>query len=157
MTTATKTAVQANWTPAQTQEATVAVMAANCLAAFQVLSKYGEEAVTEYQTVSRQLRVDRLKTLGVTTPEQLVKTLAEFETNVFGSKIATTGDEKTATLTYESCAMWNAMKKAGKFTPEQEEKMGESFQSCMTSLGKEFNLKTDVKFEGEGATITFTK
>ncbi len=83
--------------------------------------------------------------------------MAEQDANLFGSKIEITGDEAAATLTYNSCGMWNALKKVGNLTPEQEEKMGGSFQTCMQSLANEFGLKTDVKFANDTCAVTFSK
>ncbi len=157
MTTATKTPVQATWTPTKTQEVTAQMAASNCFAAFEALAKHGETAVKEYQDATRKLRVEHLKTLGIKGAFDLAKAIAEQDANLFGSKIEISGDEKSATLNYLSCGMFNAMKKLGKMTPEQEAKMGEGFQACMQSLAGEFGVKTDVQFEGTTCTIGFTK
>jgi hypothetical protein len=157
MTTATKTPVQATWAPTKVQETTALMAASNCFAAHQALAKHGEEAVKEWQTAARQLRVEHLKSLGVKGAFDLAKAIAEQDANLFGSKIEISGDEKSATLTYLACGMWNAMKKLGKMTPEQETKMGEGFQSCMQATASEFGLKSNVQFEGTTCTIGFDK
>lgn len=157
MTTATKTPVQATWAPTKVQETTALMAASNCYAAHQTLAKYGEEAVKEFQTTARQMRIEHLKTLGIKGAYDLAKAIAEQDANLFGSKIEISGDEKSATLTYLACGMWNAMKKLGKLTPEQEAKMGEGFQSCMQATAEQFGLKTDVQFEGTTCTIGFAK
>jgi len=159
MTTAVaKTPIEAKWSVQKVQEEAARIVAANCLAAHQVLQKYGDQAVKEYQKLARQYKVENLKNAGAKTPFEIAKTMAEVEANVFGSKIVISGDDKSSTLVYNSCGMWNAIKKVGKLTPEQEEQMGEGFQSCMQDFGKEFNLKTDVQFEGQDTcVVTFTK
>ncbi len=65
MTTLTKTPVQANWPTTKVQEETARVAASNMLAAFQVISKMGEPAMTEFQAASRAFKVAHLKSLGV--------------------------------------------------------------------------------------------
>ena len=157
MTTATKTPVQAKWTPTQVQERTARLVAGNMLAAMQVLSKYGDQAITEFQDAARKYKVEYLKDMGVKTPFELVKALGEIDANIYGSKIEISGDEKEASLTYNACAMWNAIKEVGKLTPQQEEGMGSKFQACMTNLGNEFHLKTDLRFEGDTCVVNFKK
>lgn len=157
MTTLTKSTVQATWTPTKIQEETARVAASNMLAAFQVISKMGEPAMAEFQAASRQFKVAHLKSLGVKNALELAKAMAEQDANLFGSKIEIAGDETSATLTYNSCGMWEALKKVGKLTPEQEEKFGASFQTCMQSLAGEFGLKTDVKFANDTCAVSFSK
>lgn len=158
MTTAVaKTPVEAKWNIKKVQEEAARVVASNCLAAQQVLSKYGEKALEEYKAVSRQFRVNHIKSLGVKTPIEIAKAIAEAEANIFGSKIDISGDEKSASLTYNQCAMWNAIKEIGKLTPEQEEKMGAGFETCMQDLAKDLNLKANVQMGQDTCTVTFTK
>lgn len=154
---AKKTPVEAKWNVQKLQEEAARVVAGNCLAAHQVLSKYGEQAVKEYQTVARNYKINYLKSLGVKTPVEIAKALAEVEANVFGSKIEIVGDDKTASLTYNSCGMWNAIQQVGKMTPEQEAKMGEGYSSCMQDLGRELGLKVNVEMGEKTCVVTFTK
>ena len=158
MTTAVaKTPVEAKWNIKKVQDEAARVVASNCLAAQQVLSKYGDKALEEYKAATRQFRVNHLKSLGVKTPIEIAKAIAEAEANIFGSKIDIHGDEKSATLTYNQCGMWNAIKEVGKLTREQEEKMGEGFQTCMQDLAKELGVKANVQMGEESCTVTFTK
>ncbi len=157
MTTATKTPIKATWPVSKVQEKAATLAASQCLAAFQVLSKYGEEAIKEYQAAARGFRVAHLKSLGVKTPLELATAMAETEANVFGSQIEVSGDDQSATLTYNSCAMWNAMQKVGNLTPEQQEKMGSGFQSCMQDLAKEFGYKANVEMEGQTCAVKLSK
>jgi len=158
-TTPTKKLVEATWTTKQIQEAAAAMAANMCFSAKSVLMKHGDMALlNEYENTVRQGKIEHYKALGVKTPIELVKAMAETETNVFGSQIEIVGDDKTATLNYISCAMWNQMEKMmGKMTPEQQEKAGASFQNCVSETAKAFDLKADVKMGDKTCTITFTK
>lgn len=158
MTTATtKTRVETKWPVSKTQEEFAHFMATTWQSAYNTLSKYGESAVNEFETAARRNKVEYYKSLGVKTPLELVKAIAELESNIFGSKIEIWGDERTAHLTYDSCGMWNAFKKYGKLTAEQEEKMGTCFQTSIEALAREFGFKGEVKFEEPCATVTFSK
>jgi hypothetical protein len=157
MTTLTKTTVKPTWSPSKVQEETARLVASNCMAAQQAAAKLGEQALTEFQAAGREAKVAHLKSLGVSNALELAKALAEMEVNLFGSQIDISGDENKATLTYNHCAMWETMKKLGKFTPEQEEKMAGGFQSCMQSLAQDLGLNATVKFEGNTCAIDFAK
>ena len=157
MTTATKTPVTATWPTAKVQAAAAHAAASQCAAAMGVLSKLGEQAMADYKAASRALRVAALKEQGVKTPLELATAMAEFEANVFGSKIEVEGDEKSATLNYVACAMWDAMQKVTNMTPVEQEQMGKGFQTCMQDLAKDFGLKADVQMGEKTCAITFTK
>jgi len=157
MSTATKTVVKATWPTAKTQAEAAHAAASQCAAAFGVLSKLGEQAVADYKAAARKLRVAHLKEQGVKTPLELVTAMAEFEANVFGSQIEIVGDEKSATLDYKTCAMWEAMQKVTNMTPAEQEQMGKGMQTCMQDLAHEFGLKADVQMAEKTCTVTFTK
>ena len=159
MTTATlnKTVVEPKWNTTQIQEQVTRVYGLQFMTALQILAKYGEEAQKEFGTAMREHKLNYYKSLNVKTPIELVKAMSEFEANVFGSKIEIWGDEKSATLKYNSCAMWNAMQKHGKMTQQQEEQMGSKWEQCMQSLSDELGFKLETKFEGECCTMTFSK
>jgi len=153
-----KTTIKPVWTIAQLQENVARAFAQNMLASMQVVGKIGgEKAVEELQAAMRANKIEHLKGLGVKTPIELVKAMAEFEANVFGSVVEIWGDEKSAHMTYQSCGMWNAIQKYGKMTEEQMEKMGSGFQNCMSLTAKEFGLNAEVKMDKEICTINFTK
>ena len=155
---ANKIIVEPKWPIAKVQEASAKAVAREFLAAFSVLCKHGKEAVEGFQQAMHAQKLEYYKSLGIKTPIELVKAMAEYESNVFGSKIEIWGDEKQASLSYTQCGMWNAMKELGKMTPEMEEKMGTWFQTCVTNLGKDFGFTGEVNFEGEtSALVTFTK
>lgn len=157
--TISKTVITPTWTIGQIQESIARVHGIQFFTTMQILGKLGgEQAIQEFQSEMRKVKVAHYKTLGVKTPIELAKAIAEFETNVFGSKIEIWGDDKQAFLQYDSCAIWNAMQKAGNLTPKQEEEMGAKFESCMKSLAQEFGFKGETKFEGEACcVISFSK
>tara|TARA_Y100001978_G_C23647677_1_gene411684 strand:+ start:549 stop:1022 length:474 start_codon:yes stop_codon:yes gene_type:complete len=150
-----KTEIKATWDLEKIQELNARGFANTMMAAMEVLGKHGEEAMKEFQAKTREPMVKMLKEMGVKTPIELVKAKAEYETNLFGSKIEIHGDEKEAHLTYLSCAMWNNMKTC--LTKEQQEGMGECWQACVSAFAKEFGFTGEVKMEGEIATIIFRK
>ncbi|HEY9868664.1 MAG TPA: hypothetical protein V6D08_05820 [Candidatus Obscuribacterales bacterium] len=154
---AQKTPVQIKWPIEKVQEGAARALANHLRAAQTVLAKYGPEVWDEYDRLVLKDKLEYYKSVGVKTPIELVKAMAEFESNVFGSKIQIVGDDKKASLTYDSCGIYNAMQKFGTLTPEQEEKIGSYFERCVSNLAKEFGFKGEVKFEEPCAIVTFTK
>jgi len=152
-----RTPVEAKWTVTRIQEEAARATAQNCMAAMAIISKQGEEAIKEYQDILHKFQLEHLKAKGVKNPLDLARAKAEFETNVFGSKIDIEGDESRAQVIYNHCAMWDAMKKYGSLTPEKEEKMGQNFAMCVQNFAKEFGFKGEVQMEGETCTVTFSK
>jgi len=155
-TTLQKTEIKPTWKPEQMHEMYSRMMANNMGAAMQVLCKQGEPAVKEFQEISRKPMYAYFHKLGVKTPIEILKAKAELEANIFGSKIEVWGDDKEATLQYNSCGMWNAMKENG-MPKEQEEKMCKSMEHCVSEFATEFGCKAETKFEGEKAIITLRK
>ena len=152
---AKKTPVEIKWPVNKVQEAAARVLANHMLAAQTVLAKYGPEAFEQYDKQILADKVEYYRSIGVKTPIDLAKAMAEFEGNVFGSKVEIWGDDKQASLTYDACGIYNAMKK--RLTPEMEEKIGGYFERCVDNLGREFGFKGEVKFEEPSATVTFIK
>ena len=157
MTTATlnKQMVEAKWTTVKMQEEFARVMAMNTMTTMGVVCKHGEEITKELQTAMLHNKVAHFKTLNVKTPMDLIKAMAEFEVNMFGSKVEVWGDEKAAHMQYNACGMWNAMKKVG-MAPKQEEQMGNSMKDCMMNVAKEFGFTAETKFEGEVCVVSIT-
>lgn len=153
----TKKVIEATWGIPKIQEAAARAFARNCMAATTVLSKSGDQAIKEYQELIHKSQLEHLKKLGVKTPLELVIAKAEFETNVFGSKIEVEGEENCAKLNYIQCAMWDAMQKDCNLTPEKQEKMGQNFQSCVQNFAKEWGFKGEVKMDETSCTVTFSK
>lgn len=154
---AQKTLMETKWPANKIQEETAKVIARHFMAANAVLAKFGPEAVQEYDKHLLAGKVENYKHLGVKTPLDLIKAMAEFESNIFGSKIEIWGDDNKAHMTYNACGMWDAIQKVQKLTPEMEEKMGNHFETCLKNLAKEFGFKGEVKFEEPCATVTISK
>lgn len=152
-----KTVVEPTWTLIKVQEEAARAAATAMVTTMTVLAKHGEKAVEEFRTEMHKHKLAHFKTLNVKTPYDLVKAIAEFETNVFGSKIEIWGDEKEAGMTYQNCAMWNAISKIAPLTPEQEEKMGKDFGTCMTTMADKLGFKTTIEMGKEVCTINFKK
>jgi hypothetical protein len=158
MTTATltKKTVETTWNTSKIQEEAARLAAVYSLTAHAVLAKFGEQALEQYSTLMRERKIEHYKQMGVKTPLELVNVMSEMEANLFGSKLEIWGDEKSATMKYDSCAMWNAMQKVGKLNAQQEEQIGSQWENCMRATANEFGFNLETKFEGECCTMTFT-
>jgi hypothetical protein len=154
---ATKTPVEAVWNVKKVNEITSKIWANNYLSTMAVLSKYGPEAVKEFNKEVLTHKVEYLKSVGVKTPIDLAKAKAEVDANVFGSKIEIVGDEKKAQIIYKQCNCWNALKNEGKLSVKDQEQQGKCFSEMVSGLAQAFGFKGEVVFEGETAIITFTK
>ena len=111
----------------------------------------------EFSNLMRQHKIDHYKTLDIKTPLDLVKAIAESDHNVFGSDVEIHGDDKKATLKYNSCGMWNAMQNLHKFTSEQEEKMGAQCAANWTKIAEAFDMKYEAKHGKDTHEMTFSK
>lgn len=152
-----KTPIQVTWTTDHIQAMAARTMAHNWCDTFMVLSKYGPEAIRDYERVSHFREADYYQQLGCRTPMELIRAIAEFETNVLGSKIEIWGDDNCASMSYTSCAIWNTLHEHGDMDEEHEEQLGVHFQNCVTGLAREFGFTGEVTFEETGATITIHK
>jgi hypothetical protein len=157
MTTNTLTKVDTKWETKLVQEKTAHMIAVLNLAAYEVLSKVSPEAVTEFQTIVRKHKVDAYKAMGVKTPLQLVKAMAETDHNLFGSVVEISGDDHKAEIKFDSCAVGKAMESIAKFTPEQKEMMGKKMENCASLTAKELGMTGTAVVTNEVCTMTFTK
>jgi hypothetical protein len=154
------TIVETTWNTKQIQEETSRVLATQFVTTMGLLHKVGgEAAVKEFKTAMEAFKVEHFKGLGVKTPYELVKAIAEFDTNVYGSKVEIWGDEHTASMKYVSCGMWAAMEKHNLIKPEMKEEMSKGFGTCMQSLGQKFGFTTEAEMctTEKTATVTFKK
>ncbi|MFA7337359.1 MAG: hypothetical protein WC028_11285 [Candidatus Obscuribacterales bacterium] len=155
-----KTIVEANWNTIRIQEQASRVLGLNWMTTMQLLQKFGgEKAVTEFKHAMEAHKVEYFKGLGVKTPYELVKAIAEFDVNVYGSKVEIWGNEKSATLHYLSCGMFKALEQAGLIKDENREEMSKGMEACMTSLASKFDFTTGVEMcsKEKTATVTFTR
>ncbi len=160
MTTATvqKQRIEPTWDKAKIQEEATALIARTWMNAFNVICRFDHKAAEEFERLNNEARIKNLTERGVKTPVDLVKAIAEFDANVFGSEIEIEGNDREAKIIFNQCGMWNAMQKAGTMTTEQEEKMGTHFQSCMSNVAKPFGFTAEACFgDKKGATVTFRK
>lgn len=156
---AKKTLVEGTWTTEQKQEKTATLFAATNMNVMKVLEKHGHDAIKEFQTAMNNQKHEYLTKAGVKTPIALVKHLAEFETNLFGSKIEITGDEHTASMTYLHCGMWEAMQKTCNMTEEKACEMGKGWEACLNETATKLGMKAKLEMGADKKmpTITFTK
>lgn len=152
-----KTVVEATWTVTKIQAEAARVMGSQMATIMSVLPTYGEKAVQEFQTKMEAVKFAHLDTLNIKTPMQLVTALAEFETNVFGSKIEVWGSETEASMNYLACAMWEAMNKTCTMTKEQGEEMAKGWETCINSTAKHFGFTAKLEMGEKTAVVTFTK
>lgn len=162
MTTATKTKIQPSWNTQKIQEEAVNSMTGQMGVTYKVLGELGPEAQKKFQQAMVEYKVAHFKKLNVKTPIEMVRAMAEFEVNVFGSKINVWGDEKEAHMEYEYCACYNAMQKSGCSMSEKEQEcMSKGFNEKMQAIAKAFGWsKGEVKFPtnpNEKAVVTFCK
>jgi len=136
-------------------------MLRSCLTSSKLAEKFGPEAVTELNHAMTTMKADYYKAHGVKTPIELVKAMAEFETNVYGSKMVVFGDDQHATVEYEVCGCYNAIVNTLKLGQTEQEAMGKKWSASVEALAKQFNFKSEVKFgtcaTEPKSTITFTK
>jgi hypothetical protein len=159
-TTEKKTIVEANWNTVRIQEQASRFLGLQWMTTMQLLSKFGgEKAVEEFKTVMESHKVEYFKGLGVKTPYELVKHMAEFDANVYGSKVEIWGDEKSATLHYLSCGMFKALEQAGLIKEDQRAEMSKGMEHCMSSLASKFDFTTNVEMcsTEKTAKVTFTR
>lgn len=160
MTTATKTPINQTWSVAKIQEKAVEAMSSKMMTTFAVVEKLGPQAMQAFHKAMTEEKVTHLKKEGAKTPIDAVRLLAEFEVNVFGSKITVWGDEKQASMEYEYCACWNAMQKACPNMDEKaKEQMGKCWAESLNEMAKGLGFsKGEVTFPTEQrAVVTFTK
>ncbi len=155
-----KTIIETNWNTVRIQEQASRVLGLQWMTTMQLLQKFGgEKAVEEFKTTMEAHKVEYFKGLGVKTPLELVKAIAEFDVNVYGSKVEIWGDDKTATLHYLSCGMFKALEQAGLIKDENREQMSKGMEACMTSLAHKFDFTTGVEMcsKEKTATVTFSR
>jgi hypothetical protein len=151
------TKVEAKWDAQKRQEVTAQVVAGQVLAIMNVLQKVSPEIKEQFENQVRDFRVQAFKKMGVKTPLDLAKAMAEVDANIYGSKVEISGDENKAQLTYESCAVGKAIEELGKFTPEQKAKMFEGMEACAQRTTKEFGFKGEARLEKETVVMTISR
>lgn len=157
MTSAVKEQIKATWTTKELQETVSKVLVNNYMINTKMFEKLTPELRNEWYDMIAESKANHYMSLNVKTPLELVKAMAEFESNVFGSKIIISGDDHKATMEYEECGCWNMMQKSTCFTPEMGEKLGNCFKTMTEHLSKKFSFQHELVMDEKGAKITFIK
>jgi hypothetical protein len=155
--TTTVSKVDEKWETKKVQEESARIVAVIYRSAFETLSNYGPKALEEFETTVRKYKIEHYKTLGVRTPLDLVRAIAETEHNVFGSQIEICGDDMNAVLRYNSCGMWEATQKLQKMTVEQREMMTANCKSSYTRIAGEFGFRFESQMDHDSYTMTFSR
>ena len=157
MTTIQKIKIQPTWDIKQIREKAALVAVSNMSTALVEIAKYGPEALKQYQEAwTTNCKIANIRKHNIQTPIDLVKYLAEFDSNVFGSEMEIWGDEKSASYTYISCGCFNACQATGIMKPENGELLENFFQGSTEFLAKELGFKVEVKRAGKESFPIFT-
>ena len=121
-----------------------------------LLRKCSPEAIREFNAVFIANKT-YFKHLGVETPGQLARALAEIETNAFGGKMLVRGNEESASVTYEYCAEWVAIEELSNMAWDERVSLAEHFVHAMEDLAACFGFTADVSFQSGVPTVTFSR
>ncbi|MBX9686126.1 MAG: hypothetical protein K2X27_05460 [Candidatus Obscuribacterales bacterium] len=157
MTTASKIQIKATWTQKQLQEVAANTMVNNYIGVTKLFEKLTPELRQEFRVMMAGMKVNYYKSIGVKTPMDLAKAMAEFDANVFGSEVVLVGDENKVEIHYETCGCWNLMQKNACFTPAMGESLGECFKTSIELITKELGLKGHVEMTETSAVIHISK
>jgi hypothetical protein len=155
--TAVKTLIKPTWTIEKLQEVTSHSLINHFIAINKLFEKLTPELRDEYRTIMSELKVNYYKSLNITTPMQLAIAMAEYDTNVFGSKVGIEGEEHKVTIEIEDCGCWKLMKNHPCVTPQMIESRGECYKTCVEHITKELGLKGIVEITGKTVIIHITK
>ena len=122
------------------------------------LENHHDREVDDMEKAAAHFGSEVLQRSGVKTPLDLVKYLAGYEVNMFGSEASISGDDDSATLINEKSTVWLETKRANSFSDAQVEKMHEHYTAWMKHLGHKFDFKVHVEIakDGNSSTVTFT-
>ena len=153
---AQKTNVEAKWNTQKIQEEASGAFARMWMASLKTVETMGPEGIKMLAKHVAESKMNYYKSMNVKTPIDLVKAIAEFETNVFGSKIQIWGDDTKAHLDYQVCGCFDAFTKMGK-DPKKEEIMGQVCSMSNEIFAKEMGMKVEMKMGEPLCTMTFSK
>jgi predicted RNA-binding protein Jag len=97
--------------------------------------------------------------MGIKTPLDLVRHMAEFEVNLFGAEASISGDDNEAVLFNEKPAPWLEAKKIAKMNQEQEKEMQKHHEQWLKHLAEKlvFNIKFETAADVNSETLTFSR
>ena len=148
--------VEATWNLQRLQEELCKGAAHQYVHTISLLRKSAPDAIREFNAVFIANKT-YFKHIGVETPGQLVRALAEIETNAFGGKMLVSGDEERASIRYEYCAEWVAIEELSNITWDERVSLAEHFVHAMQELAEYFGFAAEVSFDGGVPTVTFSR
>lgn len=155
--TATKTQIKPTWTQEKLQEVTSHTIVNNYIGVTKLLEKVSPELRHEFRTLMSGMKANYYKSLNVKTPMELATAMAEFDANIFGSKVVVSGDNNKATIEFETCGCWSLMQQHSCFTPSMGESMGECYKTSVDLISKELGFKGVVEMTEKSAVIHISK
>ena len=148
--------VEATWKLRRLQEELCKGAAHQYVHTVSLLRKCAPDAIREFNAVFIANKT-YFKHIGVESPGQLVRALAEIETNAFGGKMLVSGDEEKASIRYEYCAEWIAIEELSNMTWGERVNLAEHFVYAMHDLAHHFGFSAEVLLDGGVPTVTFSR
>ncbi len=137
--------IKQSWDIKEMQKAATTMVSEKIASRIHFLEKHNGEETEEMEKASAQLNAEKLIKSGVKTPLELVKYLAEYEVNMFGSQASFSGDDESAVLINEKSNVWLQTKHANHFSEKSVSAMMEHYISWMKHLGHKFGFKVEVE------------
>jgi hypothetical protein len=155
----TKQQIKQSWDLHKMQESATKMVAMQIGCRLHFIETHPGKEIEALEKHAAQHKAEMLKGCGVTSPLELVRHIAEFETNMFGATASIEGDDSRATLFNEKPTVWLEAKKLAKLSKEQEELMGQHYKQWMLNLAEAFGYKAQVELgaDGNSSKITFSK
>jgi hypothetical protein len=156
----TKQQLKQSWDLNKVQESATMMVAMQIASHLDFLESNHEKShgkeIEEMDKIAAHRKAQMMKKCGVTNPLELVRHLAEFETNMFGAEVSIEGDDSRATLSNEKPTVWLEAKKLANMNKEQEEKMHHHYKKWMHDLANAFGYKVQVQLTSDSSRITFS-
>jgi hypothetical protein len=149
-------AVEVTWDLQRLQEELCKGAAHQYVHTIAMLRRCSPDAIREFNAVFIANKT-YFKHLGVATPGQLVRALAEIETNAFGGTMLVAGDDERASITYVYCAEWAAIEELSNMTWDERVSLAEHFVHAMQELAGYFGFSAEVSFDSGVPTATFSR
>ncbi|CAN5574653.1 hypothetical protein BH11CYA1_BH11CYA1_20870 [soil metagenome] len=118
-------------------------------------TNHGKE-IEAMDKLAAERKAEEFKKCGINSPLELVRHIAEFETNMHGATTSIEGDETCATLFNEKPTVWLEAKKLANMSEKQEEKMHHHYKKWMHDLADAFEYKVKVELTSDSSKITFS-
>ena len=111
-----KQKIKATWDVKKMQETATKMMSHQISGRLQSIEKQPGKEIDAMEQQCAHLKAQCMKESGVKTPMDLVRHLAEFEVNMFGSEASIEGNDRTAVLINEKPTVWLEAKKQSNMT-----------------------------------------